>query len=232
MEPGDLFEEEARWRGYRVVAGLDEAGRGPLAGPVVAAAVILPRQCRMPGLNDSKVVPVADRERLYGIILERAVGVAVGVASAEEIDAHNILEATRLAMRRAVRDLVPQPDCLLIDALTLPSVDLFQRPIVKGDKISVSIAAASIIAKVHRDRVMTELHEIYPQYNFRGHKGYPTEEHRRLLRRHGPCPIHRHTFGPVEDCAAPTSLAAKKHPAQTDLLLDPMTLNGLGSDRW
>ncbi len=197
MEPGEEFELEARYRGYRCVAGLDEAGRGPLAGPVVAAAVILPRRCRLPGLNDSKLVSWAERERLYQVILRRALGVGVGVASAQEIDASNVLEATRLAMARAVGTLVHQPDWLLIDALTLPSFALPQRPIVKGDRLSVSVAAAYIIAKVSRDRMMNEFHRTYPQYNFRAHKGYATAEHLHLLDRYGPCMIHRRTFRPV-----------------------------------
>lgn len=197
MQPTDFFETEARWRGYRRVAGLDEAGRGPLAGPVVAAAVILPRRCRFQGLNDCKVVAEPDRERLYGEITERALGIGVGLASEREIDSLNILEATKLAMGRALRTLAPLPDFLLIDALFLPSVALPQRPIIKGDGLSLSIAAASIIAKVTRDRLMRDYHQRYPQYNFRSHKGYSTPEHLRLLEEYGPCEIHRRNFRPV-----------------------------------
>jgi ribonuclease HII len=197
QQPTDFFEAEARWCGYRRVAGLDEAGRGPLAGPVVAAAVILPRRCLFQGLNDSKLVAEPDRERLYGDIIERALGVGIGLASEREIDALNILEATKLAMRRAIQALAPLPDFLLIDALFLPSVPLPQRPIIKGDGLSVSIAAASIMAKVTRDRLMRDYHRRYPQYNFQSHKGYSTAEHLRLLEEYGPCEIHRRHFRPV-----------------------------------
>lgn len=197
MEPTDFFEIEARRRGYRLVAGLDEAGRGPLAGPVVAAAVILPRQCTLRGLNDSKRVPEHERERLYAEIVRQAIGVGIGLADVREIDALNILEATRLAMRRAIQALPRAPDFLLTDALDLPSIRLPQRSIVKGDTLSISIAAASIVAKVSRDRLMWDYHRRYPQYNFRSHKGYGTPEHLRLLAKHGPCEIHRQTFRPV-----------------------------------
>ncbi len=232
MEPSEAFEVEARCRGYRWVAGLDEAGRGPLAGPVVAAAVILPRRCRLPGLNDSKLVSVAERERLYHVILRRAIGVGIGVASAQEIDANNVFEATRLAMGRALSTLVPQPDWLLIDALTLPSFALPQRPIIKGDRLSVSVAAASVIAKVSRDRMMHAFHRRYPEYNFHAHKGYATAEHLRLLGRYGPCLIHRRTFRPVVECltgySAPLS---DQGGTQIDLLgecqkVDPPSTTG------
>ena len=198
MEPSEFFETEARRCGYRFVAGLDEAGRGPLAGPVVAAAVILPRHCPLTGLRDSKQVPEPERERLYGAIVEHALGVAIGVATEREIDAVNILEATRLAMGRAIQSLFPSPDFLLVDAVMLPSVRVPQRAIIKGDGLSVSIAAASIVAKVSRDRLMRDYHRRYPQYNFQAHKGYPTSEHLRLLAAHGPCAIHRRTFRPVQ----------------------------------
>jgi ribonuclease HII len=197
MEPTNVFETEARRRGYRLVAGLDEAGRGPLAGPVVAAAVILPRRCRLEGLNDSKQVEEADRERLFDHITQRAVGFGIGMASPREIDDLNILEASRLAMVRAVQALAPAPDFLLLDAVTLTAVTYPQRAIIKGDGLSVSIAAASILAKVTRDRLMWDWHRRYPQYNFHLHKGYPTPDHLRLLEQFGPCEIHRLTFGPV-----------------------------------
>lgn len=197
MEPSDCFEAEA-WRcGYRLVAGADEAGRGPLAGPVVAAAVILPRRCVLKGLNDSKQVAEGERERLYEEIAARALALAVGEASAQEIDRVNILEATRLAMGRAIQALPLQPDFLLTDALSLPGLSQPQRPIIKGDGLSVSIAAASIIAKVTRDRLMLDYHRRFPHYNFRVHKGYPTPEHLRLLAELGPCDIHRRSFRPV-----------------------------------
>ncbi len=202
MEPSDDFESEARRCGYRRIAGLDEAGRGPLAGPVVAAAVILPRRFTLAGLNDSKQLSGAVRERLYGEIVRRAVGVGIGLASAEEIDARNILEATRLAMRRALDVLVPRPDWLLIDALTLPSLLIAQRPIIKGDSLSASIAAASVVAKVSRDRLMMDYDLTYPHYKFSVHKGYATSEHLRLLERYGPCVIHRQSFRPVIEWVA------------------------------
>jgi ribonuclease HII len=176
---------------------LDEAGRGPLAGPVVAAAVVLPRRCLPAGLNDSKQLTEAERERLYDEILQRAIGVGVGRASEREIDAMNILEATRLAMGRAIQALPAAPDYLLLDALELPAIHLPQRAVIKGDTLSVSIAAASIVAKVTRDRLMGEYHRQYPQYNFQAHKGYGTAEHLRMLAAHGPCAIHRRSFRPV-----------------------------------
>lgn len=197
MEPTDLFETEARRCGYRLVAGLDEAGRGPLAGPVVAAAVILPRRCQLAGLNDSKQLTEMERERLYDEIRRRAVGIGVGQASEREIDAMNILEATRLAMCRAIQALPAMPDYLLLDAIELSAVSLPQRAIIKGDTLSVSIAAASIVAKVTRDRLMGDYHRQYPQYNFQAHKGYGTAEHLRMLAAHGPCAIHRRSFRPV-----------------------------------
>jgi ribonuclease HII len=199
VEPTDLFETEARRCGYRLVAGLDEAGRGPLAGPVVAAAVMLPRRCQLAGLNDSKQLTEAERERLYGEIRRRAVGIGVGQASEREIDVMNILEATRLAMGRAIQALPTPPEYLLLDAIDLPAVHLPQRAIIKGDALSVSIAAASIVAKVARDRLMNEYHRQYPQYNFQAHKGYGTAEHLRMLAAHGPCAIHRRSFRPVGD---------------------------------
>jgi len=197
--PTEVFEQEARQRGYRHIAGLDEAGRGPLAGPVVAAAVILPIRCRLAGVDDSKRLSAAAREQLFAAILEEAVGVGIGSADACEIDSLNILEATRLAMHRAVENVVPSPDYLLIDAVTLPAVGLPARPIIKGDTLSLSIAAASIIAKVTRDRLMMAYHESFPQYNFLSHKGYGTAEHLQRLERYGPCAIHRRTFAPVRD---------------------------------
>lgn len=199
MQPTELFESEARRRGYRRVAGIDEAGRGPLAGPVAAAAVILPRRCVLPALNDSKLLDERERNRLYDQIMARAIGVGLGFADPGEIDRLNILEATRLAMCRAVAALRPVPDYLLLDAVALPGVPSPQRPIIKGDGLSVSIAAASIIAKVSRDRLMREAHIRYPRYAFDIHKGYPTPDHLRLLAQYGPCEIHRRSFRPVSD---------------------------------
>ncbi|MCP9440624.1 MAG: ribonuclease HII [Nitrospira sp.] len=202
MGPADEFEQEARRRGYRRVAGLDEAGRGPLAGPVVAAAVIWPVHVGPIGIDDSKRLSEEARERLYHLILERAVGVGVGSADAAEIDALNVLEATRLAMVRALAGLSPPPDYVLTDAVTIPALSIPLRPIIKGDALSLSIAAASIVAKVTRDRLMVEYHDLYPQYNFPSHKGYGTSEHLRLLAQFGPSPIHRLSFGPVRAAAA------------------------------
>ena len=198
--PTDEFELEARRRGYRCVAGLDEAGRGPLAGPVVAAAVILPTRCRLVGVDDSKQVSGSERARLYEVIVERARAVGVGVATEQEIDCLNILEATRLAMHRALASLALPPDCLLIDALALSNLSIPSRSIIKGDILSISIAAASIVAKVTRDRMMVAYHLVYPDYNFLSHKGYGTEEHLQRLAQYGPCAIHRRTFAPVAQC--------------------------------
>ncbi len=196
--PTEEFERMARLCGYRRIAGIDEAGRGPLAGPVVAAAVILPTHCRLPHVNDSKQLTERERERLYDDIREKAVCVGIGLADAAEIDRLNILEATRLAMRRAVDSLIPSPDYLLIDAVVLPGFQVPLRPIIKGDTLSVSIAAASILAKVTRDRLMTAYHEEFPEYGFLSHKGYGTTMHLQRLAYHGPCAIHRRTFVPVQ----------------------------------
>jgi ribonuclease HII len=195
--PTDEFEAEARRCGYRCIAGLDEAGRGPLAGPVVAAAVILPARCRLAGIDDSKLLSESERERAYTTVMDRAVAVGVGSASPEEIDQLNILEATRLAMQRAVAALPIAPDCLLIDAVSLPAVAIPARAIIKGDALAISIAAASIIAKVTRDRLMAEYHRLYPEYEFLSHKGYGTGAHLQALAQFGPCPIHRRSFAPV-----------------------------------
>ena len=200
--PTDEFELEARRRGYRWIAGLDEAGRGPLAGPVVASAVILPSRCRLIGCDDSKLLTESEREQLYITITHRAVDIGIGSASHEEVDRLNILEATRLAMRRALAGLRPQPDCLLIDAISLPGCCIPLRPIIKGDLLCMSVAAASIVAKVTRDRLMVEYHRQFPHYNFLSHKGYSTEEHLQQLAAHGPCVIHRRTYAPVAEAIA------------------------------
>ncbi|HET7438743.1 MAG TPA: ribonuclease HII [Nitrospira sp.] len=200
--PTDEFELEARRCGYRRIAGLDEAGRGPLAGPVVASAVVLPTRCRLIGCDDSKQLSELERERLYHVIIKRAVGIGIGSATEQEIDRLNILEATRLAMHRAVAGLSPQPDCLLLDAISLLGCAIPTRSIIKGDALCLSVAAASIVAKVTRDRLMAEYHRLYPHYNFLSHKGYSTEEHLQQLATHGPCPIHRRTFEPVAQTVA------------------------------
>jgi len=199
MGPTEEFERAARLCGFRRIAGIDEAGRGPLAGPVVAAAVVLPIRCRLSGIDDSKQLSEGERARLYAAILEHAVGMGIGSADVGEIDRFNILEATRLAMRRAIDQLAPPPDYLLIDAVTLPGIGIPERPIIKGDSLSFSIAAASIIAKVTRDSLMAEYHDMFPEYDFLSHKGYGTREHLQRLARHGPCSIHRRTFTPVQE---------------------------------
>lgn len=211
---------EARSRGYRHIAGLDEAGRGPLAGPVVAAAVLLPRRCRLPGLNDSKQLVESDRVRLFAEIIRRATGVGIGAATEAEIDRCNILQASLLAMRRALVALPVQPDFLLLDAVSLSGLTIPQRPIIKGDGMSCSIAAASIVAKVTRDRLMVEYHRWYPQYNFAEHKGYATPEHLRLLREHGPCLIHRRSFAPVQHAAPDDGTIALALSDDCESLLD------------
>lgn len=192
-----FFEGRARSSGFTCIAGLDESGRGPLAGPVVAAAVVLPPGLLIPGLTDSKQVPEQEREKLFSVICKQAVCYGIGIVDERTIDTVNILQATFLAMEKALQELSPQPDYLLLDALTLPHVRLPQTPLIKGDCRSHSIAAASILAKVTRDRLMTELHEKFPLYNFKKHKGYGTREHLSLIRKHGPCEAHRRSFHPV-----------------------------------
>jgi ribonuclease HII len=183
------------WRaGLGRVAGVDEAGRAPLAGPVVAAAVILAPAARIEGLDDSKRLLPMERERLYGLIQVRAVAFAVGIVDAVTIDRVNILEATRLAMRVALEGLGTAPELVLTDFVSLRGLACPQRNLVRGDQRSATVAAASIVAKVTRDRLMAELDGAYPQYGFGRHKGYPTEEHRSALRKFGPCPLHRRTF--------------------------------------
>lgn len=181
-------------QGYAVVCGTDEAGRGPLAGPVYAAACILPLGLVIEGLNDSKKISEKKREKLFEIIKQEAVSYAIASASPEEIDEINILNAAQLAMRRAVAMLQPRPDLVLVDGNVARDFEMKAVPIIKGDAISPSIAAASILAKVSRDRDCLILHEQYPQYNFAKHKGYPTKEHMDAVRQYGPCPAHRKSF--------------------------------------
>lgn len=190
-------ERELHLAGFRRVAGIDEVGRGCLAGPVVAAAVVLPERHRIRGIRDSKVVPRARREALYRLILDRAEGVGVGCVEVEVIDRINILQATKLAMREALGRLAEPPDHLLIDALSLRDVELPQRPIIDGDAISASIAAASIVAKVTRDRICDEIDRRYPAYGFARHKGYGTRRHVDALLSEGPCEWHRRSFAPI-----------------------------------
>src|SRR5215210_3027863 len=190
-----LFEEEARGRGFGRVAGLDEVGRGALAGPVVAAAVILNPEAPLPvGLDDSKKLTAKERERIAEELRQSALGYSFGLISPEEIDRINILEATRQAMLIALSQLTPSADFVLIDALQLKECSLSQRAIIRGDSVSASIAAASVIAKTYRDALMRSLHDVYPQYNFARHVGYSTREHLEPLRAHGPCRIHRRSF--------------------------------------
>ncbi len=200
MGPTDFFETSAWACGFRRIAGLDEAGRGPLAGPVVAAVVILPRRCTLDVLDDSKLLSAAQRQSLFTSITSHARDWGIGIASEHEIDRLNILGATRLAGYRAIKDLDAPPDYLILDALLIPTIHIRQRPVIKGDQLSVSIAAASILAKVTRDRIMDTYHEQFPDYQFHLHKGYPTPEHLKRLRQFGPCPGHRRSFRPVQAC--------------------------------
>lgn len=188
------YEHQAAEQGYQAVCGVDEAGRGPLAGPVYAAAVILPDGLEIPGLNDSKKLTEKKREALFDEICEKAVAYGIGCASEQEIDEINILQATYLAMKRAVEALPVPAQYALIDGNRMPPLDIPGETVVKGDAKSASIAAASILAKVSRDRVMKLMDEVYPQYQFAKHKGYGTKVHTEMLRTYGPCPIHRKTF--------------------------------------
>ncbi|HLF48472.1 MAG TPA: ribonuclease HII [Methylomirabilota bacterium] len=191
------FEQAAWRRGLTRVAGVDEAGRGPLAGPVVAAAVILPPGGRIEGVDDSKRLTAEERTRLCDVIGARAVAVGVGMADPATIDRVNILEATRLAMRQALAALAAAPELVLTDYVVLDGLECPQKNLVQGDRRSASVAAASIVAKVTRDRIMEAADRDYPEYGFGRHKGYPTPEHRAALVRHGPCPLHRRTFAGV-----------------------------------
>ena len=185
---------EKQYAEFGNVCGIDEVGRGPLAGPVVAGAVILPPDCQILYINDSKKLSEKKREELYPIIMEQALAVGIGMASPQRIDEINILQATYEAMRLAIQNLSVKPDILLNDAVTIPDVDIRQIPIVKGDAKSISIGAASIIAKVTRDRLMVEYDALLPEYGFASHKGYGTAAHIAALKAHGPTPIHRRSF--------------------------------------
>ena len=185
---------EKEYDNYLYICGIDEVGRGPLAGPVVAGAVILPKDCRILYINDSKKLSAAKREELYDEIMEHAVATGIGMASPERIDEINILQATYEAMRQAIGNLKVAPDLLLNDAVTIPKVEIPQVPIIKGDAKSISIGAASIIAKVTRDRMMEEYDRIFPGYGFAGNKGYGSAEHIAALQKLGPTPIHRRSF--------------------------------------
>lgn len=189
-----MREYEDTYAACAYICGIDEAGRGPLAGPVVAAAAVLPKDCQIFYLNDSKKLSEKKRDLLFDEIKEKAVAYGIGIVSPQVIDEINILQATYEAMRQAISQLNVIPEILLNDAVTIPGVDIMQVPIVKGDAKSVSIAAASILAKVTRDRMMMEYDQIYPEYGFAKHKGYGTAAHIAALKEYGPCPIYRRTF--------------------------------------
>jgi ribonuclease HII len=197
------YDESFRGEGFRRVAGIDEAGRGPVAGPVVAAAVVLGGHVRLKGLRDSKKVPERERLHLFNEILYSASDIGIGISEVDVIDRVNILEATRLAMGAAVLDLLERPDLLLIDAVSLPSVGIKQVCPYKGESKSAAIAAASIVAKVTRDSIMLHYHSLYPEYGFDRHKGYFTRDHMRSIMAHGPCPLHRKSFRGVMTLALP-----------------------------
>jgi ribonuclease HII len=191
------IEQELRANGAIHIAGVDEAGRGPLAGPVVAAAVMLRPRCRLPGLADSKALSAQQRERLYALIQRRAITIGVAAVDARTVDRMNVLQATFRAMREAILQLQPQPALVLVDGHPLPQAPVPQRNLLQGDRRCGSIAAASIVAKVVRDRIMDEMHELYPGYGFRAHRGYATPQHLACLAELGPCPEHRMSFAPV-----------------------------------
>lgn len=189
-----LWQYERKYSAFAHICGIDEVGRGPLAGPVVAGAVILPKDCDILYINDSKKLSEKKREELYQIIMEKAVAVGLGYTAPQRIDEINILQATYEAMREAIGQLGVTPDILLNDAVTIPQVDIRQVPIIKGDAKSISIGAASIVAKVTRDRLMAEYDKVYPGYGFAANKGYGAQTHIEALKKYGPCPIHRRTF--------------------------------------
>ncbi len=190
----EMLYFENKYSDYEFICGIDEAGRGPLAGPVVAAAVILPKNEKILYVNDSKKLSPEMRERLYDEITKKALSYGVGIVSHTEIDKINILQATYEAMKKAVSKLKPEPTLLLNDAVRIPGIDIRQVNIIKGDAKSLSIAAASIIAKVTRDRIMIDLADKYPEYNFKSNKGYGSKEHIDAIKKYGPCEIHRRSF--------------------------------------
>jgi ribonuclease HII len=225
--PGAI-EEQTYSRGYKRIAGLDEVGRGPLAGPVVAAAVVFPRGFSHPDIKDSKLLSARQREKLVPIIRRNVMGWGIGIVEVEEIDRINILNASLQAMVQALAALRPLPDCLLIDGNQIIPGELFdgkkvfkvrphQRTIIKGDQLCFSIAAASILAKVTRDALMVKLDKRYPEYGFAHHKGYGSVAHLEALRRYGPSPVHRRSFKPVRDlCSTPDATLTLFSPAQDD----------------
>lgn len=197
MPPDNKYELEARKAGIKLIAGIDEAGRGPLAGPVVAAAVILDIDANIEGINDSKLLSSKQREKLFSKIHQNALSIGLSIVEPETIDRINILQATRLAMTKAVTNLTLKPGLLLIDGPITLDLNIRQIPIIKGDKLSVSISAASIIAKVTRDDIMKSFHKMYPEYGFYKNKGYGTKEHITALKKHGSCQIHRKSFAGI-----------------------------------
>jgi len=192
------YEEELFSSGYELIGGIDEAGRGPLAGPVVASVVILPRYTQIPGINDSKKLSPLQRERLSKTILETIIDWGIGIVDEQTIDEINILQATYLAMEKAVQSMRLKPHFLLVDGHKIPHLDIPQKPIIKGDQLSISIAAASILAKVIRDRMMIEYDNEFPNYGFAQHKGYGTESHIEAIKKYGICKIHRRSFEPIK----------------------------------
>lgn len=205
----DMYRHDDSFRdeGFSVIAGIDEAGRGPLAGPVVAAAVILPPHIRIDGLRDSKKVPEKERSGLFWEVLAAAAAVGVGIVDNLEIDRTNILRATKSAMKQAVEDLARTPDALLVDAVSIPDIPYRQFPIIKADMKSASVAAASIIAKYVRDALMIHYDNLYPEYHFKMHKGYCTQDHMNMIALLGPCPIHRTSFKRVMQEGLPFALS-------------------------
>ncbi|MDM8550467.1 ribonuclease HII [Desulfobacterales bacterium HSG2] len=193
------YEKKAEDKGFSIIAGVDEAGRGPLAGPVVSAAVILPALFPVSGVNDSKKLSPKKRDYLYENIYEHALSIGIGIVDPVEIDRINILQASLLSMAMSVDNLNPQPDYLLIDGTFRIPSDIRQEPVTHGDGLSISIAAASVVAKVTRDRLMERYHRDYPQFGFSSHKGYPTRAHKEAIRKFGCCPIHRRSFRGVKE---------------------------------
>ena len=194
LETINIFENEGYNKGYLYIGGIDEAGRGPLAGPVVASVVVFKKDTKIEGVNDSKKLSEAKRDELFEVIKKEALDYGIGIVNNEEIDEFNILNATYMAMKKAINCLKQAPDYLLVDAATIPGIDIAQNPIVKGDSKSISIAAASILAKVTRDSIMYQYDRVYPEYGFKSHKGYGTKEHYEAIEKHGITPIHRKSF--------------------------------------
>ena len=194
LELINTFENEGYEKGYTYIGGIDEAGRGPLAGPVVAAIVVFKPGTKIEGINDSKKVSEAKRNELFDIIREQALDYGIGIVQREEIDEYNILNATYMAMKKAINCLKKTPDYLLVDAAHVPDVNIDQKSIIKGDSKSISIAAASILAKVTRDSIMYEYDKMYPEYGFASHKGYGTDQHYKAIKEHGITTIHRRSF--------------------------------------